>query len=160
MSNADNIKAGTATVSASAARGRLVPAIEHVPEAGPALEKFLAFGGEGWLCATDSPDIRRFSHGARPAVAQGAFPLCGEAVNGQASLHLQKASSGWDLVCLRREAAEAEGQIILESRLLAGDGAGDLRYETAWQAADAAGLAESRPYAYRFAGFAPRSKEV
>lgn len=133
--------------------GRLVCSIELEPQAAEAVRRFVAFGGEGWLCASDSPDIRRFSAGKPPALAPGAFPLCGEATIGPESLHLHRTAAGWELVTLRRDPPDGEGQLLRESALLARDAQGKLRYETAWRLENSDGLEEIRPYAYRFIGF-------
>jgi len=137
----------------SAVSGKLVPKPEILTDASGVIAKFRAFGGEGWLCSTDSVEIRRFSPGVPlPVILPGAWPISGEAVKGDESLHLTRSADGWHLTTLRRELDTTTEGVLISSTLLARNG-GDFHYETAWAHVNVAGQKELRPYAFRFLGF-------
>jgi hypothetical protein len=123
-----------------------------------ALEVLRDFGGTGWVCATDERTVRRFTPEAPLGkLPEGTWPLCGEAVRGDESLHLTRDHEGWQLVRLARRPGDDRG-ILAQSRLVARDG-GVLRYETAWEP-EPERLGELRPACFRFLGFGdPQSKE-
>lgn len=144
----------------SIVEGKLTLSSETTDDAGKAIDRLRQFGGEGWLCATDSPEIRRFSPSSPMSVSAGCFPLSGEAVSGKRSLHLHRVAEGWELVTLIREDSSDGSQVLVSTSLKARDGQGWLSYETAWEPEDVAGLQELRPYASRFTGFLSRSQEA
>ena len=125
-----------------------------VATAEEALRKFREFGGAGWLCATGSETILRFGPEA-PLPADGAlgWPLEGEAVRGEESLHLGRADRGWTCTVLRRGAGADDRFLLVETAFLARDGKGTLRYETAWGPTEIDGMEELRPQRFRFVGF-------
>ena len=124
---------------------------EIVKTAQDVLVRFAGFGGEGWLCATDSKEIRRFSPAAPLPELKDCWPLCAEAGKGDESLHLARGAEGWILTTLRR--ALGEDGVLVASSLMAKDGKGWLCYETAWESTTAAGQRQLRPAVFRFTGF-------
>ena len=121
-----------------------------------ALGALRAFGGEGWLCATGGREIFRFSPEAPcPADEVVGWPLEGEVVRGEESLHLGRMDQGWACTVLRRTAAD-HGALLMETAFLARDGKGLLRYVTAWGPMEADGMEELRPQRFRFVGFGAR----
>jgi hypothetical protein len=120
-----------------------------------AIKWFRDFGGEGWFCATDSKEIRRFSVNSplRP-ISPEAWPIAAESAKNDMSLHLLRTAEGWKLTTLKRVPADGDSSIVLLTHTLkAKDGQGDLCYEVAWKPDDVAGLNELHPYAFRFVGF-------
>ena len=106
-------------------------------------------GGSGWLCLTDR--VVAVHAGTDYATFAGSIILSGELVDGERSLHIRQAGSGWNLYDLRRE--EGSGMLVVREPLATIDG-GTAQYEVYWKKApNGFGFDEFRPYAGRFTGF-------
>nr|WP_321500831.1 hypothetical protein [uncultured Dethiosulfovibrio sp.] len=136
--------------------GKLKSSTERLSDPAEAIGLFNSFGGEGWICTASTSDIIRFSPSA-PLMVSGGWPICGEAVKGKESLHLNRCDSGWELVTVSREDSNDDHDTILSSSFTA-KGGGRLRYETYWGLADVAGQVELRPVGFRFVGFEPKKE--
>jgi len=125
---------------------------EEVASAEEAMARFLAFGGEGWLCTAESREIHtlRSTSPWSPEFRRKPWPLWGELVYGERSLHLRRTSDGWSLVTLTSN-KNIEG-IVLETSYLA-KGGGRMRYLVAYTLQTINDLEELRPDACRFLGF-------
>jgi len=137
--------------------GRLAVECETLHDVGKVLERIREFGGQGWLCTTDSRAIVRFS-GESGLEGVAGYPICGESFDGKRSLHVQKCGGGWSLAVFSREAAQAETDVVALETLAARDGGGDLRYETYWCMQDTFGNSEVRPLCFRFIGFGKKGE--
>jgi hypothetical protein len=140
---------------------RIVATDTGYTDAADVLSAFLAFGGEGWLCTTDSKAIYRLPSDT-PSGEE--YPLHGELAKGGTSLHLrQDGAGGWTLT--RLEETADEHTLCFESTLLAYDpGVGYLRYQVCHEPV-APGIPEAtqdiqelRPARSRFLGFSHESQ--
>ena len=141
------------TEKSDAMRGSLAVAIELLSSAGEVIGRLRDFAGDGWLCATDDVQIRRFTPTSPlPTLSESAWPISAEAVKGETSLHFSRSGDGWQLATITRQPAVRDDELLLTQKLHARDCKSDLCYEVAWRTTDVAGLNELRPCAYRFTG--------
>jgi len=119
-------------------------------EASAALAAFREFGGKGWLCLAGSPGILILPRDASEIPEEG-WPVSGELSNVASGLRLSRSDGKWSVTTLT-EKPDGDG-ILLKRTLIRRDGPGTLAYEVGCRCEDRAGLAEWRPYSYRFAGF-------
>lgn len=113
------------------------------------------FGGEGWLCATDSNVIRRFNQSKPlPILPVDAWPITAEAAKGESSLHILRVADCWKIALIKRHPGDERAhEVLIAHSFRARDGQGTLCYEVAWKLDLVNGLSELHPYAYRFLGF-------
>ncbi|MCF0248250.1 MAG: hypothetical protein HUJ86_06560 [Synergistes sp.] len=120
-----------------------------------------AFGGEGWVCSTGSPDITEFSPEDPIPETMCGLILTAEAANKECSLHINRAGSELAVTTLRRVPAGEDEALIVCGKFIDRRG-GALLYETAWRvrrSGEGDGMIEEyRPCAYRFAGFDERKE--
>lgn len=135
------------------ATGGIETSFEEVATAEEAMALFLAFGGEGWLCTAESREIHTLQSGSpwSPEFRRKPWPLWGELVNGENSLHLRRTSDGWSLITLTSNKVK-EG-IVLETSFLA-RGDRRMRYLVAYRMQTLNNIEELRPETCRFLGFA------
>ncbi len=138
--------------------GRLEVKMETVDGPEEALNRFIDFGGEGWLQMADRPEIVVFSP-EKPLSINSGRPVRGEAASAAGSLLLESASGVFSLSLIEKKQAETDSDLIAASRFRRRDGGGVLEYETFWTKKDVFGINEIRPEAYRFAGFRTAGKE-
>lgn len=138
--------------------GALESTQERVKSAQEVLTKFQRFGGQGWLCLSSTPVVLRYRDAATLENVEG-WPLFGEAVKDDTSLHLRREKDGWNLLQIRRIAPSCEHDLLIRSSFCARD-RGKLYYETFWKLQDVGGQEELRPWAFRFTGFDTFEKEV
>jgi hypothetical protein len=104
------------------------------------------FGGTGWLCATDSDEIRTYN-GSFPDGLEDVFPIEAEAVNGDKSVRLTLIGSSWQFVELTKtETVSGEGLIVKKKMKTLRDMT--LIYGVYWKK-ELEGMKEYRPVAYR-----------
>ncbi len=129
-----------------------------VTDCSEAMKIFTAFGGQGWLCTAEDKTILSFyPDKPLPPGVNSAWPLWGEAADGEKSLHLRRYETGWRITELEKQAA-GDG-ILLRKQLLARSGP-PLVYEVAYSLEEKCGLDELRPTACRFCGFDRQSGET
>ena len=123
---------------------------EYSDDPARVLQSFLEFGGEGWLCLAQTPEILVFPRDAGMVPPDG-WPVCGELANGGSSLHISRAGKGWCVSHLT-EMPDGDG-VVLSRTLLRRGGGGVLSYDVSCAARDLGGLTEWKPEQYRFTGF-------
>ena len=145
---------------------------QTVATATEAMQAFLSFGGEGWLCTADSRDVFHSAPGGVWPPPDSVWPLHGELAKEDGgrklSLHLRRTPRGWSLVWLEETGATDGRSCLVETRLHRHKEKPEeksrllLCYTVAWTPEwigdTANGHEELRPTAYRFAGF--RTKEI
>ena len=71
---------------------------QTVATATEAMQAFLSFGGEGWLCTAESPSIQHTASGGGWPPSENAWPLHGELAKEESgrklSLHLRRTPRG------------------------------------------------------------------
>ena len=139
---------------------RLTDQSGRVETAAEAIEKFCAFGGQGWLCIAENPEILilpdqsgaldEFCSQAKPC-----WPRCGELVNDKKSLHLRQINHSWEISVLEDD--KASDGVWRDTSLLATNG-GRLRYRVGYELCNHGGLEEFRPTISRFLGFSSEER--
>ena len=147
--------------------GRLERQSRIFEKATEALSEFIRFGGEGWLCIAENPEILRFTPGnpLLGSVVENSFPISGEAAVESKSIHLSRGDSGWVLTEISRLASQEDDDLIVRTNFRNRTDRNEvLTYETYWKAInvdenDGDEQEELRPCCFRYVGFTPVEKE-
>lgn len=123
------------------------------PDRQKALDEFLGFGGEGWLCLADQRELLRLSAEGSTPMRTGSWPWKGEWYAGPVSLHLSRCESGWELTYLESAPSVESASVLAERRFLDHDHRTLLRYHVEWAPCQVGDHDELRPVRFRFLGF-------
>ncbi len=169
MSNLIDILKRTIPGTPAISSGRLERQSRIFEKATEALSEFIRFGGEGWLCIAEKPEILRFTPGnpLLGSVVENSFPISGEAAFESKSIHLARGDSGWAVTEITRYASQEDDDLIVRTKFRNRTDRNEvLAYETYWKAinvdeSDGEDQEELRPHCFRFVGFddSPLEKE-
>lgn len=144
-------------------KGKLLTRKLETENSGEVWKQIVAFGGAGWLCATDQSEIRKYHDAGSltvPADPDNAWILSSENVKGNASLHVTRDGRCWILTFLEEQKTDAEEDVLCETRWLSDDPQQCLLYDVYWSPVNVNGIMELRPVAFRFLGFSAKTEDA